>query len=462
MTEFNHHINDFDPIHNEQHRREIELASEDLRLLLEARDISPSDVLLWGYNAKAPRPENGEHSLEDGRRRLHVGSLEDTRLSTYVGPGDQEQQEEAWMVNPLKYAIEGGFLEVFRRERLEALPHEKDEDGFGTMIVEATDEDMHHATALRSHINVIRDPKAIRVSESDYKLLTSNADPRSIAEAFDVELNSGIVKVEIETPEGQSRIKYINTVENDFGVSVSNVIEVGRLTTSITSEAVSLGDVGDDALHEEQGSHEQSLEKNESKNRSDEFMERIEESRRLFKNAFNAFKDEFEERMRSMEQPQFTNLTNAIDQLQYREGAKDAFINDSQTTLVDLRTYIEQDSQDFSNVLQPLVRQLAEETEAMTLEVHHSEVADNDLLGAISGLARLVEQVQSLMAQYEPMTVDVVDKISRYVDSLGSFGYDSWGAETYMSMFRQSLPQLEDAIWSRRRLIENIASEIGN
>lgn len=432
MTEFNiSPRNEFDPIRSEQDRQALEVASDDLRALLLSKGVDPKDVMLRGFNAQFPQSAT-EHVVDEEHSLLHLGTVEDTRPSTYSGPGDQEQQEEAWMVNPFKYAIEGGSLEVFSREKLTALPHEVDKDGFGTIIVTATDKEMHKATVLRSSIDVIRNPMTLRMSESDYHLLW-NARPEDAEAAFGVKPDTGIIKIEVEATDGSTHMVYMDTVKHDFGVHVSNVIEVGRPVESIHQEVEEVQPV-EDILKDE------STEDAESK------TSLIESSVRL-----------------SAELDKVDAVTTALDTLVQTDSAithrfndlynmwnsaKYSLSNHDSEALAQGIYALQADIAGMGHIaesIRPTTQTISEQCDVLRTEVVRFEQEnDSDLLRISRNTEESsTELTSSVSGATHRINEGLSDSLSRIITDIHNMANDTYGMEAYVSSIDHAMKEID-------------------
>ncbi len=143
-----------DPRTSEIDRQKVEDAANAVRGLLERQGYDLSSVLLWGYDAAREKPAGDEHDLGGGKRLMSLASIQDMfppELSD-----DEETIGESWMVNPLKYALEGGTLGVFSKIILGnfVVKEEYPDEGYGTIAVEVTDKEFWSGCMARLGVHL--------------------------------------------------------------------------------------------------------------------------------------------------------------------------------------------------------------------------------------------------------------------------------------------------------------------
>ena len=135
------------------------LASE-VMSFLSGHGIDPSKVLLAGFNADHPIQKGSEHWPDDKEAPLfHFGNIRSlTPPQAFAGDGQPEI--EHWVVNPLLYAIEGGSLAIYDKQKLDelsggSLPDDPEEEAaFGTYAYEVAPELLEQAKIAQLQIQI--------------------------------------------------------------------------------------------------------------------------------------------------------------------------------------------------------------------------------------------------------------------------------------------------------------------
>lgn len=110
---------------------------------LEANEIKPEEVLFAGYDRSVSKDENTEQRTDSGIPIFHFGNAE-SLASPDTFDGDEESQEEHWMVNPLRFALRYHTLGIYDKASLNQITGGSIEDGaddeFGTYLYALTTE----------------------------------------------------------------------------------------------------------------------------------------------------------------------------------------------------------------------------------------------------------------------------------------------------------------------------------
>jgi hypothetical protein len=248
-----------DPAHNEADRQEIVRASHELARMLDAQNIDPHSVFLRGVSRGDEKfPDGDEFDLGDGKRQLSFGTLEDTMPPeiTTADPLAEEKVEEAWVVNPLKYALEKGYLRVYDRDRVLAKASAEDEDGYGTVIAEMSADELHKSGSLYRDYPVLKDPKVGVMTEAQFVAYDASNTELMEQQWKEVGIapDSGIVRIDVVDDEGKvTQSHYYNTsTQNNganYGDELQRVIEIGR-DYEVADDPYIAEELGDTALDE--------------------------------------------------------------------------------------------------------------------------------------------------------------------------------------------------------------------
>jgi len=227
---------ELDPAHNEQDRLKIVRASHELSHMLRAKGIDPNTVLLRGTSRTEQVTDGSEFDQTDSKNQLFFGTIEDTLplgIDT-SSPEANEQAEEAWMVNPLKYALEQGALRIYDRDKITVGDYEQDEQ-FGTVVASMPVDEARRAERPFSDYNVITNPPSARMSEEQYAGFDTTDVERTIQQLKEagIQVDSGIVRIDVVGQTGDTvESHYYNTSTqnngNNFGDRISRVLEIGR------------------------------------------------------------------------------------------------------------------------------------------------------------------------------------------------------------------------------------------
>jgi hypothetical protein len=225
------------PDENEQDREKIVRASHELRRMLLADDVNPEAVLLRGI---PPQEDKWAHTFSDptvlhGKFDFSFGTLEDT-MPKEINPSSSEVTEaagDAWGVNPLKYALQGGRLRVYDREAILAYDHnDATKEGYGTVYAQIPPRELRAAQKAYRDYFVIQDPKVAAMSKAQFEAFdTSNLELMEHQwREVGIEPNSGIVRIDVVDEEGKvAESHYYNTTDgNNYGDQVQRVLEIGR------------------------------------------------------------------------------------------------------------------------------------------------------------------------------------------------------------------------------------------
>ncbi len=117
--------------------------------------------LMWysGINPNVSKPIGGEHTYDATRHNYFLGDFNSLRPPTDLS-ADPDTQDEHWVVNPLKYALEGGCLAVYDpslivgNHRFDGSDLTND-DNFGTYVVVGTQDDISSIEICRIDISEI-------------------------------------------------------------------------------------------------------------------------------------------------------------------------------------------------------------------------------------------------------------------------------------------------------------------
>lgn len=115
---------------------------------LEANEIKPEDVLFSGYDKSVSKDTSSEQKTDAGVPIIYFGNAE-SLASPDTFDGDEESQEERWMVNPLHYALRYHTLGIYDKASLNQITGGTIEDGaddeFGTYLYALTTEALEAA-----------------------------------------------------------------------------------------------------------------------------------------------------------------------------------------------------------------------------------------------------------------------------------------------------------------------------
>lgn len=251
---------ELDLINSEADRRAAKKFHDDLAHLLEAKGVDVNKVLLQGFDPN--RGHSDESLAADGRTIAHFGTMADLlppKATNFDDPEVLEHAEEAWMVNPLRYALSGGKLRIVSRSKIEQLEHIKDKEddkkGFGTVIATASDEALAkaaNAVDVRD-ITVVRDVPTHELTSEEFASIQLN--PEAAQQLGLPAGEGGIVKIQLS---GETH--FMSTESSDYGVLVANVLEVESHSQAVTE---GLGEEAVEAASEEPEKQEDTPETSE-------------------------------------------------------------------------------------------------------------------------------------------------------------------------------------------------------
>lgn len=132
---------------------EVGRLKEAVEQFMVANEIDPSNTLFAGYTVE--QVQTDEHYTEDGTKIHYFGDL-GSMSPPETFKGDEEEKEERWMVNPLKYAIQGHRLGIYDKAKLDALTggtinEDFDDVEYGTYTYSLDHADIEAAKVAEMH-----------------------------------------------------------------------------------------------------------------------------------------------------------------------------------------------------------------------------------------------------------------------------------------------------------------------